>query len=396
MADMYKHKSGRAKRKEKEKKDAESKKGQKTLESFMKKPRLESDTTEPHDSSDSDDDALREGTSHEDVNEGNLSSQIDPQRSRSEPDPPDDYTDIGCFSSIVISPSDIEKLVQTGPMPQPRPEQIENDSTGKTFPFYVFSKKLANGEIVKRDYLSFSLNKHSMYCFPCRLFHQNFATSSVASLLSTPQGSTKESGYQRLYKLISRHENSISHRQCYIEWKKMESRLKHGGTVESLLQKDINDQVKTWREILKRILDVITFLGERGLPFLGDTERLGNPHNGNFLGIIELLSNYDPILKEHLGKVRQAQSEGKRLQTHYLSSRTQNEFIKLCGNKVRQAILDELKSAKYYSFMVDGTPDVSCHEQATFVFRYLHFLNGQFKIKERFFTFVDDNGKTGD
>ena len=36
-----------------------------------------------------------------------------------------------------------------------------------------------------------------------------------------------------------------------------------------------------WREVLKRILDVILFIGERRLAFQGDTEKIGDVHNGN-------------------------------------------------------------------------------------------------------------------
>eukprot|EP00795_Rhopilema_esculentum_P000983 gene983-10755_t len=49
-------------------------------------------------------------------------------------------------------------------------------------------------------------------------------------------------------------------------------------------------------------LDVVMFLGERGLAFRGDSEKIGDTHNGNFLGILELLARYDPFLQEHIGK----------------------------------------------------------------------------------------------
>ena len=81
-------------------------------------------------------------------------------------------------------------------------------------------------------------------------------------------------------------------------------------------------------------------------------------HNGNLLGLIELLSHWDPILKEHVLKVEELQKNGERLQVHYLSNESQNEFIAECSDLVKQHVLGESKSAKYYAIIVDhSTPD---------------------------------------
>ena len=59
---------------------------------------------------------------------------------------------------------------------------------------------------------------------------------------------------------------------------------------------------KYWREVLRRIIDVIVFLSERGLALRGHDEIIGSCHNGNFLGIIKLLSKVDPFLATHMQK----------------------------------------------------------------------------------------------
>lgn len=41
-------------------------------------------------------------------------------------------------------------------------------------------------------------------------------------------------------------------------------------------------------------------LASRGLALRGENERLGSNQNGNYLGILELLSKYGPFLKEHI------------------------------------------------------------------------------------------------
>ena len=55
----------------------------------------------------------------------------------------------------------------------------------------------------------------------------------------------------------------------------------------------------------------------------------------------------------------------------------------------------EIETAKYYSLMVDSTPDISHNEQNTFIFRYLTRNKDEYKIQERFNTFIDNFGKTG-
>ena len=401
MSEPYKHKSGRIKRKEREKRDADSKKGQTTLADFLKRPRQDETETEKE----SDDvPGQLEQESCDEIESDHDATEIDADQEEEQvntPESPDrseiDLThhDLGNFLTGIIADKDIERLVQIGPKKNPEPGEIENDLAGKPFPYSLFSKKLANGETVKRDYLYYSQKQKALYCFPCRLFHYKSFSLSVASNLALPSGSNREMGYFRLYKAIPAHENSKSHRQCYLHWKNQERALKSSKSVNSMLEKDMNDQIQKWREILRRVQDVLKFLGKRGLPLRGHSEKIGDPHNGNFLGIIELLSTYDPVLQDHVRKISDSQKAGKRLQAHYLSNRIQDEFIQICGRRIRESILLELKSSRYYSFMVDGTPDVSCQEQATFVFRYVLLEDGAYQIKERFYTFVDDNGKTG-
>ncbi|KAJ8867905.1 hypothetical protein PR048_031713 [Dryococelus australis] len=93
----------------------------------------------------------------------------------------------------------------------------------------------------------------------------------------------------------------------------------------------------------KTPLLVMLFLASRGLPFQGDSAEIGDVHNGNFLGTLELLGKYDEITHEHLAKVKHLQLQGKSMKghAHYLSWTSQNEFISVCCEKVLNAILEE-------------------------------------------------------
>ena len=160
-------------------------------------------------------------------------------------------------------------------------------------------------------------------------------------------------------------------------------------------EKNILSEAERWKMLLERILDVVIFLGERGLAFRGDSERIGDAHNGNFVGILELLSRYDPLLREHVNKVKVAQQTGTRLQVHYFSPESQNEFINICATHVRNYILEERRISKYFAIMVDGTPDASHTQQTTFILRYLTKEGESFFVQERFLAFVDCCKKSG-
>ena len=66
------------------------------------------------------------------------------------------------------------------------------------------------------------------------------------------------------------------------------------------------------------MIDVVLFVGERGLAFSLSSHRIGDPNNSNFLGLIELLSRWDPMLQEHVQNVNEYQ-KGECLLAYYLS-----------------------------------------------------------------------------
>lgn len=57
---------------------------------------------------------------------------------------------------------------------------------------------------------------------------------------------------------------------------------------------------KYWQEVLKRLISVIVFISERGLTFRGENQTFGSPSNGNYLGIMELIAEYDSFLSNHI------------------------------------------------------------------------------------------------
>jgi hypothetical protein len=142
------------------------------------------------------------------------------------------------------------------------------------------------------------------------------------------------------------------------------SRLKVSTHADTQLAIQFNKDHQYWKEVLKRIIAVIKFLASRGLPLRGDNQTIRSVRKGNYLGIMELLSQYDPFLCEHIKKYGNA---GNGIPS-YLSVIICEEFM---GSKVLAAIVTEIQKAKYFSISVDSTLDVTHIDQLIFILRYV-------------------------
>ena len=120
-----------------------------------------------------------------------------------------------------------------------------------------------------------------------------------------------------------------------------------------------------------RSVDVLKFICERGLALRGRDDKIGSVHNGNFLGVMELLGKYDTFLADHLHKY------GNKGEEHvsYLSHIIYEELIKIMAGVVLKTIVEELKCAKYFSISVDSTPDIKHVDQLCFTVRYVYRLD---------------------
>ena len=134
--------------------------------------------------------------------------------------------------------------------------------------------------------------------------------------------------------------------------------LKNWGTLtnrfDSGLLDQINDEVHYWKNVLKRVVVVVKTLAMRGLAFRGNSDKIGCLHNGNFLMSMELIAQFEPFLAWHISKYT---NKGKG-STSYLSFYTYEQFITLMSDKVLENILKEIQTAKYFSIIVDSTPDI--------------------------------------
>ena len=140
-----------------------------------------------------------------------------------------------------------------------------------------------------------------------------------------------------------------------------------GSTIERALISQLNEQIQHWRDVLRRF-STIRFLAEHDIA-LRETdghERLGDPQNCPFLGLVETMAVYDSVLASA------SRVQTKQIFTHYMSKTIQDKCIDLLGNKILYSILGQVKSDCFYSIILDCTLDITHDKQMSLVLRHVY------------------------
>ncbi|GJQ88649.1 hypothetical protein Trydic_g17339 [Trypoxylus dichotomus] len=112
-----------------------------------------------------------------------------------------------------------------------------------------------------------------------------------------------------------------------------------------------------------------------------------------------MMATSDPVMQEHLRRIRSSD-----IHDHYLGGNIQNELIKMLSEKVKEEIVSDIKAAKYFSVLLDCTPDLSHQEQLSLVIRFVKTENnvsatknksGGVTVEEYFLEFLDVKSTTG-
>ena len=271
-------------------------------------------------------------------------------------------------------------IVQKGPV-QLRGDFPQN-TQGRRFTSTHYYLNMKNGEKIQRSWLVYSKTKDRPVCFCCRLFgdcnKQRFCTVGT-------------NDWKNVSAFLKEHEKSADHLANMAVWRTLQQRLQTGKAIDHVNQELFVNEVNKWREILKRLIAIITHLAERNLAFRGHSEKLYEHGIGNFLGQVQLMAQFDPVMRDHVKRVAE-----KPHSESYFSKIIQNEVICLVGSCVTNTIVQRVKKSKYFSVIMDCTPDVSHDEQLSVVLRIVDCKPGEGEsIHEHFVGFLVAEDTTG-
>ncbi|KAJ8953391.1 hypothetical protein NQ318_023508 [Aromia moschata] len=96
---------------------------------------------------------------------------------------------------------------------------------------------------------------------------------------------------------VAHHENSLNHKSCILA---LRARGMIHGNIQCFLTAQLNEEISYWKNILKRVVAVIKGLASRGLAFRGSNEKFSDQHSGNYIMLLELIAEFDPLLSKHI------------------------------------------------------------------------------------------------
>jgi hypothetical protein len=93
------------------------------------------------------------------------------------------------------------------------------------------------------------------------------------------------------------HERSVRHFKCIEAWTELKKRILKKKSVNQQHLSIIENEKIHWTNILNRILSIINYLAAHNDVFQSSSDVLYTKSNGKFLGLIEMLAKFDPVIK---------------------------------------------------------------------------------------------------
>ena len=188
------------------------------------------------------------------------------------------------------SPCDIA----SSPLEAPRQPKVK-------FPLRSFGKgrpRAFNSMWYKSfPWLEYSVSLDAAFCYPCRLFKCGVGGGRSEQAFS-------KTGFRNWKNAIGKagtiscHNACISHKQVMVSWKEYSANSKNQTTVRHRLDSTQKQLISDNRHYISTIIEVLLVCAKQNLALRGHRESDDSLNRGNFLAILSLIANHDPVVKK--------------------------------------------------------------------------------------------------
>ena len=205
-------------------------------------------------------------------------------------------------------------------------------------------------------WLSYCTTRNVVFCFYCR----NAKRNGRLTFSKNTDGAFTVTGYSNWKKAkqsFKKHEKSLCHREAFMKF--------NASKAPSVIEVANTALLKTQeirRSMLLKQLSCLKFLLRQGLAIRGHLNM-----EGNLYQLMKCRSEDIPNFNRWI-------EDGK-----YQSLEIENEIIELMAKSLVRQLIQEIKSAEYFSLIVDETRDISGKEQLALSVRW---VNGSYEIFE--------------
>ena len=216
----------------------------------------------------------------------------------------------------------------------------------KDFPRTAFGDRRRNFNAswyAQHAWIEYYVCKDAVFCYACRHFGlpNSEITFTGTGFRNWKKAMYKDGGF-------AAHAKSEAHSNAVLAWRDFEKAGHENTSLLNILSQDHSKLVQENRHYIKKFAEVLLLTATQNIAqeAIGESEKVDN--RGNFLAILELLANHDPVVEKKMNGVQNAK---------YTSHQIQNEVLDKLAEMVRSTIIKEMKESQVFALMADETKD---------------------------------------
>ena len=230
-------------------------------------------------------------------------------------------------------------------------------------------KRSAHSEwFQKWSWLSYDVAKDAVFCFPCKKAYQKKLL--LLKHINHAFVSRGFNDWKEGTRAFQKHEKSQLHIESVDKVFNVKGDIGEVLSVQHQMEKEANQRC------LRYVVLCLRYLARQTIALRGDNDE------GNFKQLLKMQALDNKELTEWLEKKREK----------FTSPEIQNEILKIMAHDILRNITSKIRSANFFSIMIDETVDVANKEQCIFVVRWVD----DFDVHEEFLGLYECDRTTGD